>query len=111
MHSLRRENSMSGSNIKTISACRRLLLAACVITVLFVPAAQATPGGLDPSFGTGGKVTTAVGKYDAYVNGIVRQPDGKFVVPRSSHNGLDTDFALARYNPNGSLDPSFDPTG
>src|SRR3954454_16661446 len=111
MNSRRRENSMSGSNAHVIKAGRGLLLLACVVAVLLVRAAQAKPGGLDPNFGTGGKVTTAVGKYDAYVNGIVRQPDGKFVVAGSSHNGVDTDFALARYNSNGLLDTSFNGTG
>ena len=89
-------------------AGRRLLLAACLLAALLVPAvAQATPGALDPSFGTGGKVTTAIGGEDNYVYALVRQPDGKLVVAGSSYPGPDGDFALARYNPDGSLDPGF----
>ena len=102
---------MSSSKASPSRAARRLLLLACLFAVLLVPAAQGTPGSLDPSFGTGGKVMTAVGVWDAYAYGLVRQPDGKLVVAGSSHNGYDTDFALARYNPNGSLDASFNGTG
>jgi hypothetical protein len=35
-----------------------------VLALLLVPSAQATAGALDPSFGTGGKVTTAIGPGD-----------------------------------------------
>jgi uncharacterized delta-60 repeat protein len=93
-------------------AGRRLLLAAFVLAVLLIPSALAAPGALDPSFGTGGKVTTAIGSYDAYANALVRQPDGKLVAAGSSVNVATLgDFALARYNPNGSLDTSFNGTG
>jgi uncharacterized delta-60 repeat protein len=93
---------------------RRLLLAACLLAVLLIPAAQATPGALDPSFGAGGKVTTAIGAADAHAYALVRQPDGKLVVAGDSFNITTPslyDFTLARYNPNGSLDTSFNGTG
>jgi len=41
-------------------AGRRLLLGSCVLAVVLVPSAQATPGALDPSFGTGGKKTVGI---------------------------------------------------
>jgi uncharacterized delta-60 repeat protein len=107
---------MSGSKTPSTQrsmrrAGRRLLLAASVLAVLLIPAAQATPGALDPTFGTGGKVTTQIGTYNDYAYALVRQPDGKFVAAGTSNTGLKTDFALARYNPNGSLDTSFNGTG
>ncbi|NJO80828.1 MAG: hypothetical protein HC827_21550, partial [Cyanobacteria bacterium RM1_2_2] len=37
---------------------------------------------------------------------MVVQPDGKIVVAGFANNGSDSDFALARYNPNGTLDTS-----
>jgi uncharacterized delta-60 repeat protein len=82
------------------------LLAALV--VLLVGPAQATPGDLDPSFGTGGKVTTPFGTRFDEVDGLALQPDGKivaagYVEPLSTGE----DFGLARYNPDGSLDTSF----
>jgi uncharacterized delta-60 repeat protein len=89
-------------------AGRRLMLAACLFAALLIAAvAQATPGALDPSFGAGGKVTTAIGGEDDYAYALVRQPDGKLVAAGTSYNGPDGDFTLARYNPDGSLDPGF----
>lgn len=71
-----------------------------------------TDGTLDPSFGTGGIVTTAVGGGTSgdFTQAIVRQPDGKLVVAGSSTNvtgTTGTDMLLARYNTNGTLDTSF----
>lgn len=65
-------------------------------------------GSLDTSFGIGGKVTTDFGDRNTdFANAIAIQSDGKIVVAGSSFvNGL-SDFALARYNTDGSLDTSF----
>ena len=68
-------------------------------------------GSLDPSFGGTGKVTTAVLSSNDYAHSVAIQPDGKIVAAGQSWNGSNTDFALVRYNPNGSLDPSFGGTG
>ena len=93
-------------------AVGRLVLASSLLAVLFIHPAEATLGGLDGSFGTGGKVTTKIGYGNAYGNDIIRQPDGKLVVAGQSNGGITLgDFALARYNPNGSLDASFNGTG
>src|ERR1044072_5810374 len=94
---------------KTIkSAARRLVLAASLLAVLFIHPAQATLGGLDGSFGTGGKVTTKIGNVNDYGYDLVRQPDGKLVVAGQSVSGVTLgDFALARYNPTGPLDTTF----
>src|SRR5262249_24752883 len=65
-------------------------------------------GTIDTSFGTGGKVTTAFdfpGNFDRVFT-IVQQPDGKVVAVGSTVN-LFADFALARFNANGTLDTSF----
>jgi uncharacterized delta-60 repeat protein len=67
-------------------------------------------GSLDPSFGTGGLVTTAFGGRDA-VGGVVVQADGKILVAGYTDAAGGYDFALARYNPDGSLDPTFDGDG
>ncbi len=64
-------------------------------------------GSLDGSFGDGGKQTTDFAGNDDYGNGVVLQADGKIVVAGSSGN----DFALARYNADGSLDGSFSGDG
>ncbi len=79
----------------------------CLFVALGGPAvALAAPGDLDPSFGTGGTVITSFGGTDV-ASAVVIQPDGKLVVAGRTNIAGNTVFALARYNPNGSLDPAF----
>ena len=61
--------------------------------------------GLDPSFGTGGLVTTnpVFGSSHDFIHSMGIQQDGKIVVAGRSNNAL----TLARYNTDGSLDPAF----
>ncbi len=65
-------------------------------------------GTLDTTFGTSGKVTTdfAIGS-QAYSAAI--QSDGKIVAAGGTFNLPNGDFALARYNADGTLDTSFGP--
>ncbi|MFM7738881.1 MAG: delta-60 repeat domain-containing protein, partial [Planctomycetota bacterium] len=65
-------------------------------------------GSLDSSFGTGGKVTTDFGVSWDGGNSVTVQADGKIVVAGSTLNGSNWDFALVRYNADGSLDARFD---
>ena len=74
------------------------------------PPAPAAPAGLDPTFGTGGKVTTEFGGNDLTYS-VAIQPDGKIVVAGSAGIGANEDFAVARYNADGSLDTTFNGTG
>lgn len=64
-------------------------------------------GRLDPSFGTGGKVMTDFGDSTDLVTSLALQADGSIVAAGESNVGGTNDFALARYLPNGSLDPGF----
>jgi len=70
-----------------------------------------TDGSLDATFGQGGKVTTDVGASSDQANAVALQQDGKIVVAGYSWTGANTDFALVRYNTDGSLDASFDSDG
>jgi uncharacterized delta-60 repeat protein len=63
-------------------------------------------GSLDPAFGSGGKVITTFGGADQ-ASAVVVQGDGKIVVAGQTDTGVSIDVALARYNPNGSLDAAF----
>lgn len=65
-----------------------------------------TNGSLDSSFGTSGKVVTALGNVDV-VSSIVIQSDGKLLVAGSLTVNSHDDFLVARFNTNGSLDNSF----
>ncbi len=68
-------------------------------------------GTLDNTFDTDGKVTTAFGFGEDYGGEIALQPDGKIIVAGSSEQGGHWDFALARYNSDGSLDTTFSADG
>jgi uncharacterized delta-60 repeat protein len=68
-------------------------------------------GNLDPGFGTNGKVITDLGSDDDLAFGAALQSDGKIVAVGEFNNGSSFDFAMVRYNPNGSLDNSFGTAG
>ncbi len=67
-------------------------------------------GTLDTSFGSDGIVITDLSNYD-YANSVAIQSDGKIIVVGYCNNGTNDDFAIVRYNTNGSLDTSFDGDG
>jgi len=72
--------------------------------------AQTGEGELDPTFGGGdGRVHDNFGElYFNQANAVVVQQDGKIVIVAEAHfRELGFDFGLARYNPDGSLDPTF----
>jgi uncharacterized delta-60 repeat protein len=81
-----------------------LLLLTLTLTRHFVAGAQqGTPGSLDPSFSGDGKVVTPFPNGRDNAEDVAVQADGKVVVAGSSGS----DFALARYNTDGSLDATF----
>ncbi len=86
-----------------------LLLQFLFMTAGLPQQAQAAPGDLDPSFGSGGKVTTNfVPDQISMASSVAVQPDGKIVAAGFTAVSADYgDFALARYNTDGSLDTSF----
>lgn len=71
-------------------------------------------GDLDPTFGNGGLVTTnnEINRNEA-AKAVAIQDDGKIVVAGDIQIGIgvDTAFALYRYNPDGTLDSSFGNNG
>jgi len=77
----------------------------------FLLARYLPDGSLDPTFGTDGKVVTPISQARA-ANAVAVQPNGKILAAggRCSSCGgpyYGSDFALVRYNPDGSLDQSF----
>lgn len=94
--------------------CTRTSILVALLTagLLFAAGVLAQSGGqLDPTFGTGGRVTTDFFGNNDSVNAIAIQADGKIVVAGSARRGgvftgVD-EFALARYNPDGTLDSTF----
>ncbi|MBA1419794.1 MAG: hypothetical protein FAF03_02775 [Epsilonproteobacteria bacterium] len=70
-----------------------------------------TDGTLDTDFNGSGIVTTDFGIGDDIGQTVLVQPDGKILVSGTSFNGVDNDFALLRYNTDGSLDTTFSGDG
>jgi uncharacterized delta-60 repeat protein len=68
-------------------------------------------GDLDNTFGNNGVVTSNLGSGSDVIYSIAIQPDGKILAGGITWNGSDYDFAVARYNTNGSLDNSFGNNG
>src|SRR6266702_1236709 len=80
----------------------------------FTSPVTAGPGALDPSFDSGGIVVTDFnGSIDGAAFAVAVQPDGKVLAAGYVFSSAATnyDFALARYLPDGSLDPSFGTNG
>lgn len=71
-------------------------------------------GTLDNTFGSGGKVTTAIGNFDDRGNSVAIQADGKILLAGQSfdqNSPVSNDFAIARYNIDGSMDNTFGSSG
>ncbi|MFC1779993.1 putative Ig domain-containing protein, partial [Thermodesulfobacteriota bacterium] len=77
----------------------------------FALARYNTDGSLDTSFSGDGKVTTDFASSSDYGRSVALQPDGKILVAGSGYIDDYADFALARYNSDGSLDTSFSGDG
>src|SRR5947208_8071390 len=84
------------------------LLAALLVTLSLAHAVQAAPGDLDSTFDSDGRVTTDFAGNSDVPFALAIQTDGKLVVAGRTWTGTKFDFALARYNPDGSLDSTFD---
>ena len=90
----------------------RAIAATGIILALFgsVQMAQATDGDLDPTFGTGGTLMTDLNRSTDLASAVAIQSDGKLVVVGQTYKNNDystEDFAVARYNTDGTLDTTF----
>ncbi len=68
-------------------------------------------GTLDNTFGTSGVTITHVATSYNGINDIYIQNDGKILAAGYASFGTYGDFAMVRYNPNGTLDESFGAEG
>ena len=85
----------------------RMALILLLLSALVPSGASAAPVLLDPSFDGDGKVTTLFGTEVDVAHAVAVQPDGKIVAVGYYRSGNDFDFAIARYNSDGSLDTTF----
>ncbi|MFO1007906.1 MAG: cadherin domain-containing protein [Planctomycetaceae bacterium] len=77
----------------------------------FAVARYNTNGSLDTTFDGDGKITLPVGNGDDGVKSVKVATDGKILVAGTAEFGTDSDFAIVRFNPNGTLDTTFDTDG
>ncbi len=76
-------------------------------TADFALARYADDGTLDDTFGGSGIVTTTISSGNDVIHGLAIQGDGKIVAVGEAHGAADQDFAVARYDDDGSLDDTF----
>lgn len=97
--------------IKKIMGVRQILIGLCLYMAQLVctgySPAYAQDGVLDVDFDTDGLLTTAVGTVQDQGLAVAIQSDQKLVVAGFTYVGTDSDFAICRYNTDGSLDASF----
>ena len=89
--------------LKPLALLLIISLACAWLSSHAIQTVEAAAGDLDPTFGNAGRVVTSFpGGLDT-ANDIAVQSDGKIVVAGSSGS----DFAVVRYNTNGTLDVTF----
>lgn len=94
--------------MKEIIGKPKILSILLMVSTLFFTSIYAADGDLDPSFGGDGKVITVVpGHTSARITGMYIQADGNIVVVGYNDPFFTSNFIVARYLPNGSLDASF----
>src|SRR5919106_1322270 len=84
------------------------IVGAVALVLAIANPAAAPPGDLDPTFDGDGKVTTDFAGGGDQAQAVAIQGDGKIVAAGFASSA---DFALTRYNPDGSLDTTFDGDG
>ncbi|MBK9191727.1 MAG: hypothetical protein IPM77_09555 [Crocinitomicaceae bacterium] len=77
----------------------------------FVVVRLNSDGSLDATFGGDGIVTTDFNNFEDAAHSVAIQPDGKIVVGGESSTAMGPDFAVARYNSDGTLDNTFSGNG
>src|SRR5687768_7440357 len=104
--------AISGAQARAGASRWSVLTLSAALLIAVQPLAKGADGGLDPTFGQGGLVTTDFSNGIDEAHATIVQSDGRIVVVGITSDGVgDFDFALARYNPSGALDLSFGTSG
>jgi uncharacterized delta-60 repeat protein len=82
-----------------------------ILALLFPLTFIAQPGVLDPTFGNNGKITLDFLEEADEAKDIAIQTDGKILVAGTSNLNFNIQFALVRYNEDGTLDNTFSEDG
>jgi uncharacterized delta-60 repeat protein len=84
---------------------------ACATLAVFGWLTTATSKAAELTFGQTGKITAPIGRGNAQAENVALQRDGKIVVAGSFFTSKVSEFALARFNVDGSLDKTFGGSG
>jgi uncharacterized delta-60 repeat protein len=103
---------MSSFKSSPFNACSHAICTTAITLAFFASGRTvlAVDGDLDPTFGKDGKVLTDFDHSTDIANAVAVQADGKLVVVGTTYLDNDfsgEDFAVARYNPDGTLDKTF----
>lgn len=90
---------------------KRIVIFTSLLIPLFPGVTLGVPGKLDKTFNYIGRVLTPIGISEDSAAAIALQSDGRILVAGKSFNGSNSDFAIARYLPNGILDSTFGSMG
>ncbi|MEJ7623011.1 MAG: hypothetical protein WKF34_03380 [Pyrinomonadaceae bacterium] len=99
------------NKLRVFSVCTRWMIIFAGLILALPILILAAPGDLDLSFGSGGKVVTPIGSSNDFAQSVAMQSDGKIVAAGGSLNSANFEFAVVRYNTDGTLDTSFGGTG
>ena len=97
-----------GTTVRRLNRLGALLGVAILVAGGFATAVRAAGGSLDTTFDSDGIAITNLGGTNDFGTSVAIQTDGKIVVAGASFKNGGYDFALTRYNSNGSLDTAFD---
>lgn len=78
-----------------------------ILSIFTMPQVYSQAGELDLSFGVDGLIITELGESFDGISSLAIQADGKIVAAGYSYGATHSDFGIARYNIDGSLDNSF----
>jgi len=95
---------MNRKNASIVALNLVILFCTLLFTVFSV---RAQPGILDVFFNSTGFSVNQFGTGDSEAAAIVLQPDGKHIISGSRTFGNERTILIARFNPDGSLDPTF----
>jgi uncharacterized delta-60 repeat protein len=96
---------------KIASPFHRSTLVAVCLSLMIYTVAWAASGDLDTTFSGDGKIIQSFGGTEHAGTDIAVQADGKVVAVGDKVTATGRDFAIARYNPDGSLDTTFSGDG
>ncbi len=87
----------------------KIIFVSLLLTLIHDSTAFANPGDIDTSFGTNGIVISDIGGFDTAID-VVTQDDSKIIVSGTTF-GSSTNFALVRYDSDGTTDSTFGTNG